>query len=508
MSFNKKLIFVFLFGLTIFTRFIKLDWGDGFFFNPDENNMANSVLQMSKQNLDPKFYAYSQFPLYLTFFTTPKHDFKNIVLTLRFWSAFFSSLSLYIFYLIGQKIFIQQKYSLIFVLFLIFTPGLIQLSHFGTTESILLFVFAVNIFLSFKIYDHRNLKYLILASIISGIGLATKISSLILTTPVFLCLLFLSFKKHNFWRFIWSSTLFISLTILVGIILSPYNLINFSEFISTMKYEVGVATGQIPVFYTHQFISSLPYLFQLQKIFPYANGIFIFIFGLAGFCFILESWIKNHKSNIYLLITLFPALFYFIYQGQLFTKWTRFMSPLFFVFPLLAIFFIKNIKSKILLYLIIFISIFPGIYFMKTYFRSDIRVQATEWINHNINSNNNILSETGNVVDLPLWGEVNPTNFDFYNLENSIDSQNKLNQLIDKSEYIIIPSRSVFKNQNNSNFPQNQKYYQNLFSGNLNFNLIKTFSNNNTFLLNSENSEETWSVFDSPVIRIYEKNEQ
>ena len=506
MSSNKSLIFVFLFGLTIFTRFIKLNWGNNFFFNPDENNMANSVLQINKQNLDPNFYAYGQFPLYLTFFTTPKHDFKNIILTLRFWSAFFSSASLYIFYLIGQKIFKQKKYSSIFVLLLIFTPGLIQLSHFGTTESILLFVFAVNILLSFKIYDHKNLKYLILASIISGIGLATKVSSLILTTPVFLCLLFLSFKKHNFWRFVWSSTLFISLTILVGIILSPYNLINFSEFISTMKYEVGVATGQIPVFYTRQFIGSLPYLFQLQKIFPYANGIFIFIFGFAGFCLILESWIKNHKLNIYLLITLFPCLIYFIYQGQLFTKWTRFMSPIFFVFPLISIFFIKKIKSTLLLCLIIFISILPGIYFMKIYFVPDIRVQATEWINKNIPPSSQVLSESGNVVDLPLLGDlITVNNFDFYGLDISFAKLNKLNQLIEQSDYIFIPSRRVFKNQNNQEFPYSQKYYQNLFSNQSNFNISKTFSNNNSLFLNSENAEETWSVFDNPTIRIFSK---
>lgn len=512
MSSKKKLFFGILFVLVIFTRFIKLNWGNNFFFNPDENNMVNSILQMDKGNLDPHFYAYGQFPLYITFFSTPKPDFKTIALTLRFYSAIFSCLSLIIFYFIGNKLYKSQKLSLIFVIFLIFTPGLIQIAHFGTTESILLFIFATNILLSFKIFDNFQIKYLILTSIISGIGLATKISSLILTTPIFLSFLFLFFKKINFWKLFWNLLAFISLTFFIGIIFSPYNLIKFPEFISAMKYEIGVANGQIPVFYTRQFTNSLPYLFQLKKIFPYTNGLPIFILGLIGLCLILKSLIINlsrncwgHKSSVHLLLTLFPTLIFFIYQGQLFAKWTRFMSPIFFVLPLVSIFFIKKIKSKILLYITIFISILPGIYFIKIYLFPDIRVQATNWINQNIDPNSKILSESGNVVDIPLWGDVNTTNFDFYNFEDNLDNQNKLNQLVNQSDFIFIPSRRIFKNQNNPNFPQSQKYYQNLFSGKLNFNLIKTFSINNSLLLNSENAEETWSVFDNPTIRIFSK---
>jgi len=503
MSSRLQLLFVFLVVLTIFTRFLKLDWGSGYYFHPDENNMVYSILNMNKSNLDPKFYAYGQFPLYLTFFTTPKHDFKTIAMTLRFWSALFSSFSCLVFYFIGLKIFYQKKYALIFVLLLIFTPGLIQLSHFGTTESILLFIFATNIFLSFKIFDTQKIRYLFLSSIISGIGLATKISALILITPIFFSLLFLFIKKIKSKKILLYSILFILFTIIVGIILSPFNLIKHSEFISAIKYETGVATGKIQVFYTRQFIDSTPYLFQFRKIFPYVNGLPTFIFGLIGFYFIFKSFIKNHKSNIYLLILLFSSLIFYIYQGQLFAKWTRFMSPIFFVLPLISVFFIKKIKSKILFYLVIFISILPGIYFMKIYFGLDIRVQASEWISNNIPFKSKILSEGGNVVDIPLGGHYEVINFDFYSLDEKIDNLNKLNQSINQSDYIIIPSRRIYKNQNNASFPYSKNYYQNLFSGKLGFNILKTFSINNSLLLDSENAEETWSVFDNPTIRIF-----
>ena len=506
----KKRFFVSLifFILILLTRFLGINWGQTFAFHPDENNMVSSVLQMNSQNLNPNFFAYGQFPLYLTYFTTPVHDFQTITLTLRFWSAIFSCLSLYFFYLIGLKIFESQKQTFIFILLLIFTPGLIQTAHFGTTESILIFVFAANIFLSFKIYDSpKKIIYLFISGLISGIGLASKISSLILTFPIFLSLFFLLLKKTNLWRIISYSTLFLLFSILIGIIFSPYSLINFPEFLSSMKYEIGVASGQIPVFYTRQFIDTLPYVFQFQKIFPYTNGLFVYIFGILGFVSLTKSFFKKHKSNPYLLLILFSSLVYFIYQGQLFVKWTRFMAPIFFIFPFLSIFLIQKIKNKILIYLFILLSIAPGVYFLKTYFYQDTRIQATEWINQNISQNNCALSESGNVINLPLYkSNINVVNFDFYNLDESLSLPRELEKTINNCNYIFVPSRRVFKNQNNPHFPQSQQYYQSLFSGDLDFNQIKKFSLSNSLFLNSENAEETWSVFDSPVVRIYSRH--
>ena len=328
MSSKKKFVFFLVLSLGVLTRFFNLNWSSNFGFHPDENNMANAVLSLNKNNLSPDFFAYGQFPLYLTYFTTPKHDFSTIQLTLRFWSAFFSLLSIPVFYLIGKKIFKSQKIGNIFSLLIVFTPGLIQLSHFGTTESILIFVFAVNIYLSFLFYDQpQNLSLLFFTGLVSGVGIAAKISAAIFIAPICFSFLFIFLKNpKKILSLILKLLILFTITLSFSVLLSPYNLIDSSQFLSSMKYEIGVANGSIPVFYTRQFIGSLPYIYQFQKIFPYTNGIFVFIFSILGFCFILKSWIKNHKSNIYLIITLFSSLIFFIYQGQLFTKWARFMD--------------------------------------------------------------------------------------------------------------------------------------------------------------------------------------
>ena len=472
---SSKQIVIFLFAIAVFTRFINLNWGHGYFFHPDENNMASALSQLSWQNFNPHFFAYGQFPLYLGFFLLKlfwlPNNFPNSILVLRVISAICSLAYIFILY----RLYPKKN----FLLLLIFTPGLIQLAHFGTTESLLNLIFALEVLLAFRINKNPSsaLNY-IFSALFLGIGLATKISAIIFVIP---------FLIVN--RKLIGLILVPLLSLVFAILFSPYNLLALPDFISSMKYETAVATGKLAVFYTQQFVGSAPYLFQLTKIFPYSSGVFVFILGLCGFIFL--------KLNKKTLIVAIPCLVYFIYFGQVFTKWSRFMSPLFFVFPLLATIFISKIKNQFLNKFLLLISIVPGILFLKMYFESDIRVQASSWINQNISANSTVLSESGNVMNLPLnTNNLNVNNFDFYNYQPE-----GLNNQISQSNYIFVPSRRVFKN----GFAT--EYYQKLFNGSLGFSEIKKFTPNYDFLLDSENAEETWSVFDHPTIRIFKKNE-
>lgn len=499
-----RLLFPILIFLAIFTRFYGLNWGFPYFFHPDENNMAFAVSQFSQTNLDPHFYAYGQFPLYLSFFVGKLFNFStslaDSILSLRFLSACFSLTALYFFYLSVKIIF--PKIARLFLLLIIFTPGLIQLAHFGTTESLLLFVFAINTFLALKYYQSNNPNYLLITSIFTGIGLATKITAVFFALPLFFAFI-LSFKKNSLRLVSLIFFLqFISLSFIFFLILSPYNWINFYDFWTAMKYETSVATGQISVFYTTQFKNTTPYLFQFKNIFPYSSGIIIFIFSLFSLIFLPRL---NHKTKLpYLLILFLPALIYFLYFGQLYVKWFRFMSPLFFIGALFAAIFIYQFKSRLIRLSLIVLAVLPGLIYFLHYFSPDIRQTASQWFSQNIPTNSIILSEGGNVVNFPPnQSDYKITYFDFYSQTNFSDDL--INQII-LSDYIIVPSRRVYKNYSTPDYPLINNYYQKLFSGNLGFELVNTFSPTGDFILNSESAEETWSVFDRPTIRIYKNN--
>jgi hypothetical protein len=513
----KKAAFVgVLVSLAIFTRFLKLNWGDGFFFNPDENNMANAITHISFSDLNPHFFAYGQFPLFLTFFSIqlfhlitdlsfiPSINMSEAILGLRFWSAVFSLTSLLVLYLISKNLIKDKKFGLIFLLFLIFNPGMIQLSHFGTTESILIFVFVSNILISQKLVSPKaSSKIIFWAGLVSGIGLATKISALILMAPILFAFLFKLIKNRKIIKTIFMSLVFLALTIIFGLLLSPYNLISKQEFLGSMNYEIPVATGKLHVFYTSQFLHATPYIFQFKNIFPYVSGIFVYILFFFGLILLA---INKKCLNLKWSLIYLPALIYFLYNGQLYTKWTRFMSPLFFIFPLFAAYFVSNVKNKYIVLALVLISVIPGILFLNIYMNPDIRIQASDWINSNIPQKSFILSESGNVINMPVFGNYYVDNFDFYQLDSRQDNLKSLADTLKMSDYIFVPSRRVFKNQNNPEFPVSQKYYENLFSGDLGFKLIKEFSPQTDLFLNSENAEETWSVFDRPTVRIFQKN--
>ena len=85
---------------------------------------------------------------------------------------------------------------------------------------------------------------------------------------------------------------------------------------------------------------------------------------------------------------------------------------------------------------------------------------------------------------------------------------------LQKADYIFIPSRRIFKNhpRNPQKYKLLTRYYQLLFSGKLGFVSQIEFSSFPALFLGplkyqfpDEDAEETFTVFDHPVVRIYKK---
>ena len=141
--------------------------------------------------------------------------------------------------------------------------------------------------------------------------------------------------------------------------------------------------------------------------------------------------------------------------------------------------------------------------YLSIYQKPDIRFQATDWINKYIPENSLVLSETANVVDIPLINKnnINVISFNFYELDNDPEIKTQFNNYLQKANYIFVPSRRIFANHPKNKYPMLNDYYEKLFSGKLGFVKVAEFSSG----LNDEKAEETWTVFDHPMIRIYKK---
>ena len=599
-SINKKHITGFLLATIIIVgallRFYKLDWGQGLFTHPDEYHITASVDQLSFPNqMHPHFFSYGTATIYLIYFT--QEILKHVLTVLsskflvsssfllgRFYSALFSTLTIFIVYGISRT-FLRTKLSLLAAFLVALTPGLIQQAHFATPESALTFFLFLCLLLIIKFLNDNKLFYLILASIALGFALGVKISSIVFLLPIIATIAFRVFPQHHLgetrsshlgggeattwtpprWspktklmlklllRFIRVTLISAIVTFSTFVLAAPYVFFDYPAFMSNLNYEGSLAFGNIPVFYTRQFIDTIPTLFQLEKILPYALGPGLLVLGVLGFFLIvfkhLGWWrkrqtfdssevdghlrgvhsatsnvLKNDHGKILLLITI-AFLSLFIPSAFLFAKWTRFIAPTFPFFAIFATFLLQELqevkKIRILFYsfttVLMLLTTLWVLAFFSIYRNLDIRITASQWLELNAADGSSFLVEGGNTVDLPLRGNFQRTSLDFYALEDDPLTREKIIDALYSSDYFLVQSRRVFMNHQRlpDLYPRTAKLYDSLFNGKLGFKQIKEFHSyprmeigNWKLEIPDEAAEETWSVFDHPVVRVFKKNRQ
>ena len=493
-----KLLLIILIGA--FLRFYCLDWGEGFFFHPDEYHISAAVERLSFPNqMNPEFFSYGSATIYLIYFTklilAASRYSLDAILVGRFYSALFSTLTIILIYLICCELF-NKRSALLAAGLTATLPGLIQQAHFATPESNLIFWLFLFLYLGILHQKTKKLKFLYGAAVSFGFALATKITAL-LWLPILL--LFVLTKPF---RLIEKGLVSLFLAGFVFFCAFPYSLLDYSSFRHSLNYEVGVGRGLPIVFYTRQFINTLPVLFQFQKILPYALGPAVLILGTLGFFSILKDRRLRLITAAFLLL--------FLPNAFLFAKWTRFIAPSFLFFAIFTTYLLSQIKSKILLVIghwSLVINFFWALMFFSIYLRPDIRVATTEWLNNRLAPKTTILTESGNMLEVPLTGNLNKVGFDFYHLDERVSLQQQLPELLAQADYFIVQSRRMFANHQRlpNEFPLTSRFYDLLFSDQLGFKKIQEF--NSYPLIPDEAAEETWSVFDHPVIRIYQKTQ-
>jgi 4-amino-4-deoxy-L-arabinose transferase-like glycosyltransferase len=530
-------IIVFILLVGAFLRFYKLDWGEGYFFHPDEYHITIAVNRLSfPTNLNPELYSYGSFTVYLIYFTKIIFNLKSSTFLIgRFYSALFSTLSILAIYKLSKELFKNTYFQISVAILISITPGLIQQAHFATPESTLTFWLILTMLFWIKWLNKFEYKNLFLSAVLLGLAMATKITAIVFL-PLLMVIPFLSIfrKKVLSIRAVLVRTLY-SLLLSVVVIITvftffPYAILDWKSLLHSMRYETAVGSGTQIVFYTRQFINTIPLFFQFQKILPYALGLSVLVFGTLGLALMVFEIVKAPKSitkKIYqkklILLIGFSVLFF--PNAVLYAKWTRFIAPTFPFFALFSVYLLRKIStlkklkfqksvSYFLLLFTLTTSALWTIMFFSIYKKSDIRISATKWVNENAVNNSRILTESGNTLEVPLSGNIRKNAFDFYHLDEKLSLQKDLVNQLEKSDYFIIQSRRIFANHQRlpNSFPVTARFYNNLFSGQLGYEHVKTLNSFPELVIGhwslvtaDETSEETWSVFDHPVIRIYKK---
>ena len=181
----------------------------------------------------------------------------------------------------------------------------------------------------------------------------------------------------------------------------------------------------------------------------------------------------------------------------------------------------------------------------------DVRLEASKWIYDTLPPTSKILTEFGNVMTLPIADSNTHPNtrqpdfsraeVNLYNIDSDVAESQKLQTELSSSDYVVIASRRVFANftciwpgdstqalttkkyyqhgtypsrcdAKESEFPLVSDFYSQLTDPNQ-FTLIKTFTSYPRLTLAGktlmefpdEHAEEALTVFDHPVVRIYQR---
>lgn len=565
---NKKMLLqkFLLVGIVFFALFIRLynvKWDQGTHMHPDERFLTMltadlkipqsfgdylnpAVSTLNPYNTKYNFYVYGTFPVTLNKLVShavKMDSYDGSLITGRVLSAIADTGTLIFVILIAGILARRYKLPWYFQhlagFFYAITVLAIQHAHFFTVDSFATFFVTGSVYaaLAFVTSAPRyKLLYILIMGIMMGLAGASKSSS-IFAAPLlgFFIVYGIMFDQKNKQP----AELHIRSLLYFGFfaIISGYAALRIGDprlfahaswfdvhinpkFIDNIK---GLRDLTRPDSYfppNIQWMSKKPILFPLQNIAVFGLGLPLFVTMLWGLYSMLLT-----KKKILIGVALWMIGF-FLYQGSQFVTTTRYFYILYPFFAICAAWGwidlsgrLKNVSQRFryisAMVALIVIGFWPAC-FMAIYTRPHSRVSASEWIYNNVPAGSYLTSEYWDDA-LPLLlpnypigiyqGEQMPVFAD-----DNEDKWRDMNRILSQADYYILSSNRAYGSLMplQHRFPRITAFYQELFSGQGDFELVAEITSYPTIpftniSFNDQWSDEAFTVYDHPRVLIYKK---
>ncbi|OGM11721.1 hypothetical protein A2Z22_04950, partial [Candidatus Woesebacteria bacterium RBG_16_34_12] len=384
---NKRLsvTFVLLAILLIaaFFRIFDLNWDQNQHLHPDERFLTMvtqdikfpeplityfipHLSSLNPYNAGYNFFVYGTFPLNLVKLVSQiiifdQFSYNNITLVGRLFSGLFDLGILVLIYLIGKKGFNFQTGLLASFLYLISVLP-IQLSHFFTVDSFLVFFLTLSFYFLLYLTDSQKHKHKSIPAFFLGISfglaLACKVSALYFLPIIILGFLYYLIKTKNLKFLLLSTCYFLLATYLTFRFADPRVFVNSNIFDPQLNPQFVANLKQLKSFDDPnslfppaiQWIKTKPIIFPLKNIILWGLGLPLGVLTVTAvlytfyyFAKIFAVLLKKYKFKFikhltikqfnYFLILLWILLLFF-YQGTQFVKTMRYFYP---IYPFLTI---------------------------------------------------------------------------------------------------------------------------------------------------------------------------
>lgn len=320
------------------------------------------------------------------------------------------------------------------------------------------------------------------------------------------------------------------------------------RFADNMTYVGDLVSGKVDYPPGHQWTDRTPYLFPLQNMVLWGFGLPLGIAAWAGF-FIALYRLVRYREWQHLLIVVWVAIT-FGYSGQQFAKTMRYFLQIYPFLCLLAGYWLiwlwersteyasriasdhqrwsvlrklPRVAIGLLTLIVIAYTLFWATAFTTIYTRPVSRVTASRWMFVNI--------PPGSVIANEHWDDPLPLRVDgkdpfgglYRGLKSSSDSlmgwygedtpekRTQAIQWVNEAQYIVLSSNRLYGSipRLPMRYPMTTKYYEWLFNGTLDFDLIATFTSRPQLFgieIADDDAEEIFTVYDHPKVFIFKKN--
>ncbi len=346
--------------------------GPGWFFSPDSP-------------LNPHFFAYGSLPLYLlalvchglawlTHLTGGRFvptdggawdDFNHFTLVGRALSALFDTGSVIVVGLLGRRL-AGWRVGLLAAALVAVIPFEVQVSHFYAVDTVLTFFVLLTLLACLWLAQGPRERMAaapqdrasavggvdagdeadtwqparlpwhawragLVVGACCGLALASQVSALPLLLRIGLALV-LRARRRGLDEGLLGLLGIGAAAILVFAVTSPYALIDWQSFMTQVHEQTALSQGQFDYPYVRQFANTAPYLYEIEQLLRFDMGPLLGTLGLAGA--VWAGWRVWRRWDSDWLVIVGWIVIYFAIIGSAYTKFSRYMLPLFPVFAL------------------------------------------------------------------------------------------------------------------------------------------------------------------------------
>jgi YYY domain-containing protein len=299
------------------------------------------------------------------------------------------------------------------------------------------------------------------------------------------------------------------------------------RWLDDMGYIQKLVSGEIDYPPSHQWADRAPVVYALDNMVRWGLGTPL---GIAvWFAWGLMGWQLFRKRQLAHLLPWTWMTLTFFYQSVQFVKTVRYLLPIYPTMALMAAYGLiwlwdrarvtrwrgSRLAAGLVIGVVIAGTAFWAFAFTSIYTRPVTRIAASRWIYEHIPAGSTISFEVwDDPLPLNIDGQVGDQRYDTERMElyweDIPEKRTQLYESLERLDYIILSSNRLYGSipRLPSRYPMTTRYYEALFSGELGFERVMTFTSRPQLFgiqLVDDDADESFTVYDHPKVLIFQK---